>query len=234
MGLDNERSPATEMVGLLARSESQYFDSSELTRQPSDSGFRCPIPDRRLKRAETKVYAKLSHMDKEYEDTNDDEDSARDVAVNVTVALDGDGGATQIASPAVDGFEPDDTGLEQLELLRQRQQEQMQTLLARQSEIAEQQMALLAQQEAQRDNQRAIELERARLQSLQQEQLAQTEIVLEQQRHYLDDRQLHAAEGCGEIVRCGVTPPKGPKTAREQSSGSLIFGSSVDCFSAEI
>ena len=163
-------------------------------------------------------------MDEEQEEKIDG--SMRSVAVNVlALPLDGDGGSY--------AAEATDTGLEQLETLRRRQQDQMQALLTRQTEIAEQQMALLAQQEQQREaqleRQLEIERERERLQSLQQEQLTQTEMVLEQQRYFLDDKQLRNAESCGGdlLVHGGC----GGGGGKPQQAPPLLGG---NCFSTEI
>lgn len=56
----------------------------------------------------------------------------------------------------------------------------------------------------------ALEQERARLEQLQLSQLAQTEMVLEQQRHYINDDHVSRLEldGCDvSIMQCGGGPP---------------------------
>ena len=111
--------------------------------------------------------------------------------------------------------------LEQLEQLKHRQRAQMQTLLERNSQIAEQQ--LVAQ----------IEIER--LQAQQQEQLSHTELVLEQQRSYLDEKQqAHTELGGSGCVQCADTSfgnhgSTSPGTSPEATN---VFSSG--CFSAEI
>ena len=126
--------------------------------------------------------------------------------------------------------------LEHIEQLKRRQEAQMQALFEEQTRLAQQQtqiatqQALLLAQAAEEHAQAAeeqaqrvaedqkkklsrrreleqIEAERDRLQALQTEQLMQTELVLEQQRHYLDAQEgaqgALFAEGCD--VQCTGT-----------------------------
>ena len=91
-----------------------------------------------------------------------------------------------------------------------------------------QQEAQVAQQESHRARQIALERERARLEQLQLSQLEQTEFVLEQQRHYINDEHASRLEldGCdGSIIQCGGGPPG----AQTNSGGALSR-----FFSAEI
>ena len=153
--------------------------------------------------------------------------------------MDGDAPAVTIdfSPPSANGVDSDGVGsggvgvfrddaseprLEQLEVLRRRQQEQMQTLLVRQTEIAERHAQLLSQHES-----RTVELERerGRLERMQQEQLDQTEIVLEQQRNYLHSDAPYAAE----LTGCGGA------SSVHQCGGGGATGSSprLSCFSAE-
>ena len=75
------------------------------------------------------------------------------------------------------------------------------------------------QQEAQRVRALQLERERERLQSLQQQQLEETEFVLEQQRNYLSDvhQQDVFVDGC-EAVSCTTTSSGRPAavTTRDQ------------------
>ena len=98
--------------------------------------------------------------------------------------------------------------LDHMENLKRRQEAQMQALFEEQTRLAQQQtriatqqallLAQAAEEQAQRvaedqqkkllqqESLRELERERDRLQALQHEQLMQTELVLEHQRHYLD------------------------------------------------
>ena len=137
--------------------------------------------------------------------------------------------------------------LDHFEQLRRRQQEQMQALMQQQTQLAEQQAHLLAQSEAQQVRQlerfaqqeaetveqAEIERERGRLQALQKEQLATTEMMLLQQRVYLEEaQQPELIDGCD--VHCADAgsfsrPP--PRSSKKASGGSTAVGG---CFSAEI
>ena len=78
-----------------------------------------------------------------------------------------------------------------------------------------------------------LERERARLQALQQEQLEHTEVVLQQQRHYLEEqRAADIAEGCGSACGSdtaaesrGSTRTKKVQPAPSEASGDVFIGS---------
>ena len=117
-------------------------------------------------------------------------------------------------------------------------------LAEQQAEIAGHQSRLLAQQEGQREVQRArqielerIELERDRLAQLQQAQLQQTEMVLAQQRDWLDNtQQADFANGCD--VTCADAGPFGGGRSTPPTDGRggvpSDGGIGSGCFSAEI
>ena len=119
-------------------------------------------------------------------------------------------------------------------------------LAEQQAEIAGHQSRLLTQQEGQREVQRArqielerIELERDRLAQLQQAQLQQTEMVLAQQRDWLDNtQQADFANGCDVTVSCADGGPFGGGRSTPPTDGrggvSSDGGISSGCFSAEI
>ena len=99
---------------------------------------------------------------------------------------------------------------------------------ARAQLLADQERDKTAQQEVHRARQLALEQERARLEQLQLSQLEQTEFVLEQQRHYINDEHANRSEldGCDvSILQCGSGPPR----AQKNESGALSR-----FFSAEI
>jgi hypothetical protein len=87
-------------------------------------------------------------------------------------------------------------------------------------------MQLLSQQET---RQLEMEMKRQRLQSLQQEQLEHTEMVLQQQRHYLNDAQQRSELGdtaaCNDVLVHGGCGGGGRQQAMPLGGG---------CFSAEI
>ena len=113
--------------------------------------------------------------------------------------------------------------------------------------LAEEQAYQQAQLEARRENQELrsreleqIERERDRLQALQHEQLMQTELVLEQQRHYLDTHEGPNdlfTEGC-DVVQCtGTDLGRGERRATaaandRRSRPDVQLGGG--CFSPEI
>ena len=148
--------------------------------------------------------------------------------------------------------------LDHIEKLKKHQEAQMQSLFDEQKQLAEQQtqiahqQALLlteeqayqqAQLEARRENQLSrsreleqIERERDRLQALQHEQLMKTELVLEQQRHYLDTQgsQDLFIEGCD--VQCAGTAGSRIDTSSAAADGRPNPGGLIGggCFSTEI